>query len=143
MYEIVPNIFLSSFRDLDIDSSWLVVNCTKDLPMKGFGLRIPVDDAPDENSKMYDAFHKVVPWIRDHQNQKIVIHCAAGQQRSAAVVAAYLLSEYHPQVQLNNVIAYMKSKKHDAFLNHETFRPALEKWITFLVSRESPSRIIE
>jgi len=139
MYEINPNLYLSSFRDLDVDSSWLVVNCTKDLPMKGVGIRIPVDDSPEENDRMFGAFSYITRWIDEHMNQKVVVHCAAGQQRSAAVVAAYLLYKY-PVLPVSQVIAYIKGRKSDAFLGHETFRPALEKWITFLVSREIPSR---
>jgi protein-tyrosine phosphatase len=139
MYEIIPNLYLSSFRELDVDSSWLVVNCSKDLPMRGVGLRVPVDDAPGENDAMFGCFSDVTQWISDHLNQKVVVHCAAGQQRSAAMVAAFLMS-LHPKLPAEQAILYIQGKKKDAFLNHETFRPALEKWTIFLNSRENPNR---
>ena len=128
MYEIVPNLFLSSFRELDVDSSWLVVNCTKDLPMRSMGTRIPLDDSPDENENMYKAFSEIIPWLKSHRHQKVVVHCFAGQQRSAAVIAAFLMSKNHG-LTLDQVMEYIKSKKSDAFAGHVTFRDALDRWI--------------
>jgi protein-tyrosine phosphatase len=106
--------------------------------MRGIGLRIPVDDSPDENDKMFNNFPDITRWIDDHANQKVVVHCAAGQQRSAAVIAAFLVYK-HPKLPLDQAIAYIKGVKKDAFLGHETFRPALEKWTRSLISRERPN----
>jgi len=127
MYEIVPNLYLSSFRGLDVDHEWIVINCSNDLPMKGYGIRIPINDSPEENDRMYQAFTEVIPWINSHRDRKIVVHCVAGQQRSAAVVAAFLISNDRRN-SVDQIIEFIKSKKPDAFLGHQTFRPALERW---------------
>jgi len=97
--------------------------------MKGFGFRIPINDDPAENDRMFKAFSEVVPWIHKHRDRKIVVHCAAGQQRSAAVIAAFLMSRDHG-LTVDQIIEFIKSKKPDAFLNHQTFRPALDRWVS-------------
>ena len=59
MYEIIPNLYLSNYRDvvnsLDGDSEFFVMNCTKDLPMvptKYGGTRLYVDDSPTSEKTM-------------------------------------------------------------------------------------------
>jgi len=129
MFEIVPNVFLSSFADVNIDKSFVVVNCSKDLPMKGVGVRVAVDDNPDENPQMYGAFEKVIQWIDDRRSEgrNVVVHCFAGQQRSAAVIAAYLMAKEHT-LSVEEAINFIKYKKPDAFWHHVTFMPALIRW---------------
>jgi len=129
MYEIVKNLYLSSYNDLDQVGSFFVVNCTKDLPMFGRGIRIPIDDRTDENNRLYAMLPEAVTHIDRmlDQNKKVVVHCFAGQQRSAAVVAAWIIHRY-PDMTLDHTIKFIKSKKEDAFFDHITFEPALIRW---------------
>ena len=139
MYEILDDLYLASFNDVkysgQFDSStFAVVNCTKDLRMLGHGTRIAVDDdqTHESNMVMYSSFHFVCQWIRHHlANGPVVVHCAAGQQRSAAVMAAYLM--WNNGLSMDRAIQYIKSVKSDAFLYGVNFREALERWSHQLV----------
>ena len=131
MYEIIPNLFLSSFRDLKNTKEFFVINASKDLPMveNSGEYRVWIDDAPSENVAMYNSFSSVVPMIRMElsENKKVVVHCFAGQQRSPAIIAAYLMSQ-NPSMSVDQTIQFIKSKKPDAFAGHVTFYPALQLW---------------
>ena len=104
-HEIIPGIWLGN-RKAALDTKWLsqnkiniVFNATKDIPFvptieKQY--RIPVDDnlQPEEIRNMtlwcHEAVYKV---IKEHNSGKpILIHCMAGMQRSAAIVAMTLIA---------------------------------------------------
>jgi dual specificity phosphatase 12 len=102
-HEIVPGIWLGN-RYASLKDKWLkqnnitvVFNATKDLPFcpsikKQY--RIPVDDnlKPEEIRNMTHWSHETVYKVLEEKNKgnKILIHCAAGMQRSAAIMAMYL-----------------------------------------------------
>lgn len=123
MYEIIPHLYLSNYRDvvnsLDKESDFFVMNCTKDLPMvqtKYGGTRLFVDDHPSSENTMTMNISLMVKYIDDQlkKGHNVVVHCFAGQQRSAAVVAAYLVDKMNMTV--DQAIDFIKSKKPDAFL---------------------------
>lgn len=134
MYEIIPSLFLANYRDASQSTppGAFVVNCTKDLPMiSTYGVRIAVND--DLSTQSTHVMTAAFPGVIDSIDQvrkaggKVVVHCAAGQQRSAAVVAAYLMSK---GISLQEAISYIKSKKQDAFLTGVNFLPSLESFGT-------------
>jgi protein-tyrosine phosphatase len=105
MSEILPNLYLGDQRDAlhfyDVD---LVINCTTDLPFytyKAKQIRIPVKDNgdPKESLMLYEIiddneiFQIIDSYLED--KKKVLIHCRAGQQRSCAVVACYLIYKYN------------------------------------------------
>ena len=126
MYEVLPNLYLASFEDArrNCPPRAFVVNCTKDFPMiSDYGTRIPVDDdlSGDAIYGMLNALPSVIESI-DYtlaSGGKVVVHCRAGQQRSACVIAAYMMYKY--KWDLDKTIEYIKSKKPDAFLNGVNF----------------------
>lgn len=136
MYEILPNLFLSNFADATNaakERNFFVVNVTKDLPMiQPDGFRIPVDD--DQTNESYVTFLQYLPVaiqvIKEqlHLGHAVVVHCLAGQQRSPAVVAAFLL---HVKVcdTLENAITLLRSKKQDALFWSVNFKMPLQLWI--------------
>jgi protein-tyrosine phosphatase len=133
MYEVIPGLYLASFiqaRELALDSHYVFMNCTKDLPMLGPGVRIPVNDdlRPESIQTLYSAFPDAVKWIdsKIKKGNMVVVHCAAGQQRSAAVLAAWLMWKFGYSVDM--AVEYLRSVKPDAFLTGVNFRPALEQW---------------
>ena len=80
-----------------------VLNCTKDIP-NTFAkkdieyMRIPIDDSLKEIdfNKAHLFMPAAVEFIHKHivlQGENILVHCYAGRQRSACMVAAYLIAK--------------------------------------------------
>ena len=92
------------------------------------GVRLAIDDAPDENERMLGFFPRVTQLIRRklREGDEVIVHCWAGQQRSAAVVAAYLMKYAH--MSKDHAKRFVKRRKSDAFSWGATFDPALEAW---------------
>lgn len=132
-YEIVPHVYLASFEDVkEFEGSGVfVINCTKDLPMistHGGGTRLYVDDHPSSEQTMTSSLSLMVKYITEHVSagKDVVVHCFAGQQRSAAVVAAYIMRQtaWTPE----QTVEFIKSKKPDAFLGGVHFMESLVKF---------------
>jgi len=130
MYEIVPGLYLSNYPDAvkETPPRAFVVNCSKDLPfVSDYGVRIPIDD--DLSDEAMHGLLCSLPSVLESidgvlkNNGRVVVHCWAGQQRSAAVMAAYLMRK---GVSLDHAIKYIKTKKKDAFINSVNFMPALK-----------------
>ncbi len=103
--EILPGLWLGNFQssrdDVFLQSHNIrtVFNCTKDLqfhPSIQNRYRVPVDDNLKEeeirNMELwsYEIIYKLLNEYK--KGQPILVHCAAGMQRSAAVVAMFLVS---------------------------------------------------
>ncbi len=131
MYEIVPHLYLSNYIDAkSVPGDFFVINCTKDLPMVNskYGTRLAVNDdlRPESIEIMRRNIPVITRYIDEHvsKGHNVLVHCAAGQQRSAAVVAAYLIK--YRGMSLDEAISYVKSKKPDAFLSGVNFIEALK-----------------
>lgn len=140
MEQIITRLYLGSFPgakqwlqehpDVPKDALF-VVNCTKDFPdLASNCIRIFVSDDGEKTSMqiMFNAFPLVIKRIHEAltTGKYVLCHCAMGQQRSAAVVAAYLMWCYYytPQEAINVVRAIRK----EAFLYKANFLPSLEAW---------------
>ncbi len=130
MYQIIPNLYLSDYRDAhQAPKNWYIINCTKDLPMiSNYGTRLPIDDDLSLSAFMTMESHlprliNEIDRIRG-SGQTVLVHCFAGQQRSAAVVAAYLMSK---GLSKNDAIQHIKSIKLDAFFTGVNFDPVLRR----------------
>lgn len=141
IYEILPHLYLASYRDAqEAPDTFYVVNCTKDLPMiheAHEGFRVPVDDngTPESITDMAKYLPEAVAYIhqRISNGEDVIVHCQAGQQRSAAVVAAYMM-----RYQEHNVLSaleYVRSKKPDAFFWRANFKESLEVFAAYLRSQ--------
>ena len=133
MHEILPGLYLASFNEVRQRGSeardYYIVNCSKDLPMLSpRGGRVPVDDLPEENQRMLGFFPSATQAIRERLclGDEVIVHCWAGQQRSAAVVAAYLIR--YKNMSKNDAMQFVKRHKSDAFSWGATFDPALTAW---------------
>lgn len=146
MYEILHKLYLSSFNDALHAATvsrrcFFQMNITKDLPMfQPNHMRIAIDD--DQSSEAFLGFLQGLPEAMktiDDQLQRgneVVVHCKAGQQRSAAIVAAYLL--YRDVVpSLNEAVRFIQSRKKDAFFWSVNFRPPLDVWVSSIKERRA------
>lgn len=129
MYEIIPHrLYLSNYTDAkSVPWDFFVINCSKDLPMvkSKHGTRLVVND--DLRKESIEIMRQNIPlmirYIDDYPG-KVLVHCAAGQQRSAAVIAAYIMNKNNLSVE--DAIQYVKSKKPDAFLTGVNFKESIK-----------------
>lgn len=110
-----------------------VLNCTKDIPNyhenSSLGVRyfrIPVDDSLMKKDfiVMTDYLFNVVPLLTRllSNGVNVLVHCYAGMQRSACVVAALLVRN---KVPLHKAIAYIKNRRKVAFTPQINFIDSL------------------
>lgn len=149
--EIIPNLWLGDEKSL-CDKKFIdrvgikfIINCSKDLAENGFGIdniRINVDDRPsvshmEDNEIMSDALDSTVEYI--HKNlmmgKGVLVHCKAGRQRSACVVAAYLMK--YGEIDIDKAVYYVRTKRPIAFDPKINFLPALKKYWQLVSSSNS------
>lgn len=143
--QILPNLWIGSEGDSRSGAFFkahrirFVVNATGTIPFKApedvKTYRIPVDDHPSENETMLRHFPIVVLEIDDVLNHGngVLVHCRAGMQRSAAVVAAYVM--WKTGRTMEQTLEFINRKKHETFWPVCTFENALRAWETALVQR--------
>lgn len=131
MYEIIPNLYLSSYHEVCVTSNTFIVNCTKNLDMlNNNNIRIAVDD--DKSSEAINGMLSVLPNIVElidtkiQANELVVVHCLAGQQRSPTVIAAYLMAKHNYTVQ--EAITHIRSIKKEAFFWTVNFQDTLDQY---------------
>jgi protein-tyrosine phosphatase len=136
--EILPGLWLgnrhaSKDRDfLEMKNIGAIFNCTKDLPFphnqNQHLYRVPVDD-----NLQQDEIRNLALWAWEiiykvHKERvsgnRILVHCAAGMQRSAAVVAMYLISQY--RCTTDEAIAFIKAKRPIAFYGNANFYESIK-----------------
>lgn len=138
-HEIVPGIWLGNKRASE-NAKWLkeqgitvVFNATKDIPFSTTikkQYRIPVDDnlQPEEIRNMtlwsQEAVYKV---MQEHnKGQTLLIHCHAGMQRSAAIMAMYLIATRGYSAQ--QAITYVQGIRPIAFRPQANFRDSISEF---------------
>lgn len=136
-HEIVPRLWLGN-KKASVDPEFLtknrisvVFNCTKDLPFTDLtGIRkyrVPIDDnlqAKEIANLRLWAPEVIVKLIREYKSGRpILVHCFAGMQRSAAVVALFLMATTGRSSE--EVIAYIREKRPVAFFPSANFGAAL------------------
>lgn len=136
-HEIIPRVWLGNYKasqdeyflkEKGIDT---VFNCTKDLPFHASirrRYRVPVDDnlQTDEIRNMelwsYEIVYKLNKEYKE--GHTILVHCAAGMQRSPAVIAMFLIAVFgmtHEQA-----IQYIQQKRPIAFHFNTNFLKAIQ-----------------
>jgi len=132
--EIVSGLFLGSFSSVKETYTDIIINCTKDLPFPNrvfpyIDIRLPIDD--NGTVVEMETFISIAPKIIERMdeyitnNKTILVHCLAGQQRSCALVALYLIKKHN--MTIDSSIKYIKSCKRDAFFYDVNFMYALKK----------------
>ena len=134
--QILPRLWLGNFdNSQDINFIYnhritVIINCTRDLPFLPvagvYKYRVPVHDdmTRAEQIVMVQLLQRILPLIDYHyrRGRAILIHCAAGIQRSAIVMLSYL---YHYQgydvIRAYNLI---KQRRPIAFSPSINFKPS-------------------
>ena len=135
-HEIVPGLWLGD-RNAASDSKWLqknnitvVFNVTKDLPFSQViqkQYRIPIDDnlqAEEIRNMSLWSQETVYKLLEEHnKGNKILVHCFAGMQRSAAVVAMYLIAT--KGMTWHQAISYIQGIRPIAFRPSPNFKASI------------------
>ena len=134
---IVPRIWLGN-KHASMDEKFLrqhgiqtVFNCTKDLPFHHTmrrRYRVPVDDNLEEeeirNMELW-SFEIIYKLLLEYkQGNTILVHCAAGIQRSAAVVAMFLM--VLTGMKHEDAMLYIKDKRPIAFHQSANFLRSIQ-----------------
>ena len=132
---ITKNIHVGNYKSSSIDYITktqfdVIVNCSPDVPFQSINTlnhRVPVYDDLTFHSNLMLAKHitKILPIIHDYNmaNKKILIHCRAGMQRSAAVLAAYLIK--YNNMSVKDSITTIRLYRPAAFLCGSNFNVCL------------------
>jgi protein tyrosine phosphatase len=147
----------TDFEFIQKNNISIIVNCSKDIENKfSLNLLKPIESAPkivqdwlfdnsfyikyyrvpvDDNGKkeeidnFYTLVKELLPIIEIEYNKGkcILVHCLAGNQRSAAFVCAFLM--YVKKFTLEESISYLLEKKPNVFFfgNQINFKDALNK----------------
>lgn len=132
---ILPGLWLGNGK-ASMDEDFLkknnitvIFNCTKDLPFHSTikrRYRVPVDDnleAEEIRNLELWSYEIIYKLTKEHHLQNILVHCYAGMQRSAAVVAMYLIA--HKKMKTDEAIAFLKEKRSIVFLPFPNFYDAI------------------
>ena len=152
--EVIKNLWLgnavaaSDVNFLREKHITLVVNCTKTLSFVDDhirGIRIPVDDpGPGKTIRNpnINIMYRCLPLVSDiiyneiNKGGVVFVHCRAGIQRSACVVAAFLLTylkESGKQISIERAKNIILEKRPVAFYEGENinFIEALEQYLYY------------
>lgn len=143
--EVLDGIYIGNHRSASSRSFLAttgtagVVNCTANIPNHfAFDeslqyLRVPVHDnlANRDVNKLLTYFPVACEFIhkvRVIEGKPVLVHCQAGKQRSAAVVAAFLIK--HHGYKPYDAVQFLLRKKPNVFHNGRSvnFAVALNRW---------------
>lgn len=141
--EVVPGLLLGS-RYAALNTEYLaqknvkaIFNCTKDIPFDPSvkrQYRIPVDDNLQEPEIAnlakwsYEIAYKIVMEMKRTKEEggTVLVHCAAGMQRSAASVAIYLITVQG--LTTDEAIAFIQTKRSIAFKPSANFEKSIRAY---------------
>jgi dual specificity phosphatase 12 len=137
-HEIIDNLWLGdvySSKDINFHKYYkikTVFNCSKDLPfikeLDQKHYRIPVHDNLQEEeiiSMGNLSFQAVANLDKElKKGRRVLVHCYAGAQRSAALITMYLIFRYHltPEEAINKI----KKIRPQAFPRSINFKKAID-----------------
>lgn len=133
---IFKNIWIGNYKSsldenfLKSNNIKLIINCTKNLDFCNLNIkkiRIPVNDDLrfESNMILLDYFYKIYDIIDNelNNNNNILVHCYAGAQRSATIVALYLMKKYN--FNFNTAKHIIKNKRKICFFPFTNFKQSI------------------
>ena len=147
-HEIVENLWLGdvhSSRDINFHKFYkigAVFNCSKDLPflreLNQKHYRLPVHDNLQEREIVHMgniSFQTVTNLDKElKKGRKVLVHCYAGAQRSAALVVMYLIFKYG--MKPDQAIQKVKKLRPQAFPRSINFKRAIDFFYNTLQSHK-------
>jgi protein-tyrosine phosphatase len=142
-HEIIPRLWLGN-RRAALNMEWLqlnninvVVNCSKDIPFSDDTdtvhrkvYRIPIDDSlQDIDINYLTTASEEVAFTLLHEYKSgahILVHCAAGMQRSAAAVAIFLMTLNYWSAEYT--INFIRSIRPIAFRSGVNFLSSIQEY---------------
>jgi len=130
---IIDNLYIGNYMS-PIDNDFLIsnnikliINCTKTYKYKQSNtiqlIRLNITDinTPANNYIISSSIEKILKIIQIYleSNEGVLVHCHMGQQRSATLVACYLMK--YMNLTLDEAIAKIQRKRKLAFLPEPTF----------------------
>jgi hypothetical protein len=135
--EIIPRLWLGNAKaSMDEDfirrhNVTVVFNCTKNLPFSPIipiKYRVPVDDDLEEeeirNMELWSAEIALKIMTEYVEGKTILVHCAAGMQRSAASVAFMLIA--HNKMRALDAMKFIKERRIIAFYPRANFGRSID-----------------
>ena len=130
-HEIIDNLFLGDAGSCDErpDFFKLIVNCCPEINCQYTSteepnvVRLKFYDDKDDNQKLIQILkitqilEKIHLFIKN--KQPVIVHCAMGIQRSATIVACYLLKYFNPDIK--TVVSFIKSRRPVCFTTGYNF----------------------
>lgn len=132
--EIIPDLWLGNDQSAlnTQDDNFLYINCSNDLSFLGraqqYNIEIKNNLEKYEILKMYQYLNETVEFIyKNLINLKpVLVHCETGTQKSATVVAAYLIK--YGKMNIEQAVKLIKTKKIDCFTPDIDYFFSLEKY---------------
>ena len=121
--EIIPYLYLGDAGFVREDRSFdLIVNCCPEVDIEykqeSHVIYLRFHDDPRDNDKFLSELekHNVLENIHEHvvSSKPVIVHCAMGIQRSASIIACYLL-KYGVTNGVKYTIDFIRSKRNVAF----------------------------
>jgi dual specificity phosphatase 12 len=145
--EIIKNLWIGNYKDaadkylvkkLKFD---IIINVSKDVEYEKLPnikyKRVPIDDNPsisylEDNEKLLAYFPNLLEYIHVSlkENKIVLVHCYAGRQRSAAVIAGYLMR--YGNLDYEEVLNILRSKREIIFRPECNFKHCLYKFLNEL-----------
>lgn len=134
--EIIPNLYLGDAGFVREDRSFsLIVNCCPEVDIEyktgSNVIYLKFHDDPRDNDKFLSELekHRVLEKIHEHATscKPVIVHCAMGIQRSASVIACYLL-KYGVRNGVKDTIDFIRSKRNVAFSTGYNFLQTIQKF---------------
>lgn len=147
--EIIPGIWLGN-RQAALDGNWLsqkkistVFNCTKDIPFYPTvqrRYRVPIDDnlqAEEIRNLELWSYELVYKMIKEYKTgQPMLVHCAAGMQRSAAALAMFLIATRNMTPE--QAIKFIRNERNIAFHPSANFGQSIQGFYMHYQSNIAP-----
>jgi protein-tyrosine phosphatase len=133
--EIIPYLYLGDAGFVYESRSYsLIINCCPEVdinyPESSNVLYLKFHDDPRENGKFLSQLetYKVLEKIHEQVTNftPVIVHCAMGIQRSASVIACYLL-KYGIINEVQDALNFIRSKREVAFSTGYNFLPAIKR----------------